>query len=130
MLLNVVLSTSLTWWLRDTPVGHAGIAFATALAATLNASLLYMGLRRQGVYRPRPGWTLLRRQIGLATLVMLILLYWPATRDQLWLEGGLWLRAMVLGGTVAGGAVAYFGVLFMAGVRPGQLRRPESAGHG
>jgi putative peptidoglycan lipid II flippase len=130
MLLNLVLSTSLTWWLRDTPVGHAGIAFATALAATLNASLLYIGLRRQGVYRPRPGWTLLRRQIGLATLAMLILLYWPATLDQLWLEGGLWPRAAVLAAAVAGGAAVYFGVLFIAGVRPRQLRRPESASDG
>ncbi len=130
MALNVVLSTSLVWWLWEASVGHVGLALATGLAAWLNATLLYRGLRRQGVYRPRAGWAMLRRRIALATLAMLVVLYWPATRHTLWLEGDLWSRAAALAASVAAGAGVYFGALFICGVRPAQLRRPEPGGHG
>ena len=37
-------------------IGHAGLTLATSLGACLNAALLFWGLRRRGIYQPRPGW--------------------------------------------------------------------------
>jgi len=54
MAINMVLNLSLIWSLQ-----HAGLALATSLAAFVNAGLLFMGLYRQGVYRPQlivPSW--------------------------------------------------------------------------
>ncbi len=127
---NMALSAALVWWLLDSPAAHAALAFATAVAAWLNAALLYRGLRRGGFYRPLAQWPRLRRQIGLATLAMLLVLYWPATRIEFWLEAGLWGRAASLGGVVALGAAVYLAVLLGLGVRPRELRQPQPVRHG
>ena len=48
---------------------HAGIAAATACSALVNAALLFAGLRRQGVYRARPGWTALAWRVTVPSAV-------------------------------------------------------------
>lgn len=55
-------------------LGHVGLALTTALAAYVNAGLLYRGLRRAQVYTPGKNWG--RRLIGftLANAVMLAVL--------------------------------------------------------
>jgi len=55
-------------------LGHVGLALTTALAAYVNAGLLYSGLRRAQVYTPGKNWG--RRLIGftLANAVMLAVL--------------------------------------------------------
>ncbi|PWG65151.1 murein biosynthesis integral membrane protein MurJ [Sediminicurvatus halobius] len=129
MLVNMVLSISLILWLHDTGVGHAGLAFATAVAAGVNATLLYRGLRRLGVYRPEPGWPWLRRRVGLATLAMVAVLGWPASQQAFWGGLGIAGRVSALLAAVAGGAAVYFAVLWLAGLRPRHLREP-AAEHG
>ena len=54
-------------WCCCGPAGrpaHAGIAAATACSALANAALLLAGLRRQGVYRARPGWMALAWRVA------------------------------------------------------------------
>ncbi len=53
---------------------HAGIAAATACSALVNAALLFAGLRRQGVYRARPGWTALAWRVAVPSAVMALAL--------------------------------------------------------
>ena len=52
------------------PLRHAGLALSIGLAACFNATLLYRGLRRHGIFQPQPGWGLffLRQFSALAVL--------------------------------------------------------------
>jgi putative peptidoglycan lipid II flippase len=130
---NMVLSTSSVLLLLHTRVGHAGLAFATAVAATVNAALLYRGLRRQGVFRPRAGWRDLLRQAVLATAAMALVLYWPGSHTELWLQAALYQRVLMLAAAIAVGAVTYLAALRLAGLRLTSLREPpmaEVARHG
>jgi len=124
MLVNMLLSVIVVLALRQTGVGHAALALATAIAATLNAFLLLMGLRKLGVYRAEAGWARLARQVGVATLAMAAVLYWPATQSELWLDGGLWFRVGALLATILAGIIVYFGCLILQGLRWGSLREP------
>lgn len=124
MVVNMVLSVIVVMALRHTGVGHAALALVTAIAATVNAAMLFTGLRRLGVYRPEAGWSRLARQVGVATLLMGLALYWPATQTELWLNGGLWLRAGALCATILIGVAVYFGSLTVQGVRWRSLREP------
>ena len=65
MVANMVMNIILVF-----PLAHAGLALATSLSATLNAFLLYRGLRREGVSQPEAGWPLLIRRGVLASAVM------------------------------------------------------------
>lgn len=130
---NMVLSTSSVLLLLHTRVGHAGLAFATAVAATVNAALLYRGLRRQGVFRPRAGWRDLLRQAVLATAAMALVLYWPGSHTGLWLQAEPYQRVLMLAAAIAIGAVTYLAALRLAGLRLTSLREPpmaEVARHG
>lgn len=66
-LLNLVLVP----WLE-----HAGLALAIGLGALVNASALYFGLVRQGLYQPRPGWARYLAQVVLACALLALPLWW------------------------------------------------------
>ena len=54
--LGVLVATQLMNVVLVPTLGHAGLALSIGLAAWCNAWLLLAGLKRQGVYRPKPGW--------------------------------------------------------------------------
>jgi putative peptidoglycan lipid II flippase len=112
MVTNMVLNIILVF-----PLAHAGLALATTLSACLNATLLFRGLRREGVYHPESswGWLLLRGVV--ASVAMGLLLYWGAGSLDSWLERGIWERALALLGWIAAGGAIYFVVLYMLGIR-------------
>ncbi|NKN34497.1 murein biosynthesis integral membrane protein MurJ [Marichromatium bheemlicum] len=106
------------------PLGHTGLALATTLAALLNALLLLHALRRDGSYRPRPGWPALGAAVLGASLAMAGTLHWAlGTLD--WGALAPWDRAWHLGGAVLGGATLYVVLVLLAGVRPRHLAAPE-----
>ncbi len=49
---------------------HAGLALATSLAACANATLLYLGLRKRGIYTPGTGWFGFLVKIKVSAVVM------------------------------------------------------------
>lgn len=49
---------------------HAGLALATSLAACANATLLYLGLRKRGIYTPGGGWFGFLVKIKVSAVVM------------------------------------------------------------
>jgi putative peptidoglycan lipid II flippase len=69
LVVNVALMLILIW-----PLAQVGIALATAVSAWLNASLLAILLRRQGLLRPDRRLKRRALRIGLATLVMMAML--------------------------------------------------------
>ncbi len=120
VLLTIALVTPL--WMLGIKAAHVGIAAATALAGVLNAALLWRYLRRQGVYRPEPGWGrwLLRIVFGLVFMAVAVVLMREAAGEFTALSAPwrwLWLLA-----AIAVGAAVYGLVLLLSGLRPRHLR--------
>jgi putative peptidoglycan lipid II flippase len=109
-------------FLNGFPVPHVLLAISTGLSALINATLLYRGLRREGVYRPSTAWRRLLPQIGLASLAMAAFLWWISGDWAAWTDWPATRRALRIGLAVAGGATVYFGVLTLAGARPRDLK--------
>ena len=104
------------------PVPHVLLAVSTGLSALINATLLYRGLRREGIYRPSVAWQKLLPRIVLASLAMAGFLWWISGDWSAWTDWSATRRAVWLGMAVIGGAAVYFGVLGLAGMRPRDLK--------
>ncbi len=118
MLANMLLNLLLIF-----PLKHAGLALATTLSAYLNAYLLWRGLYREGSYRPAAGWGRLLVQVLVACAAMSGVLAWGADGLERWFELGHAGRAAQLGLWIVTGVLTYFGVLWLAGVRPALFLR-------
>ena len=99
------------------PLKHAGLALSIGLAASLNAGLLYYKLRKQGIYRPRPGWAVFTLKVGFALYAMAIVLWFSMGLETSWLAGNLISRGPRLTAVMAAGAGTYFGGLWLLGFR-------------
>ena len=118
MLANVALSLALMG-----PLGHVGIALATALAAWLNSAALTVRLARRG--RLAPDRRLRRRlpRIGVASLVMAAALWAAATFLDGPLAAGEVSRIAALAGLVVLGVVLYgIAVQVSGAARLGELK--------
>ncbi len=116
MAANIALSLLLI-----VPLAHVGLALAISLAAWINAGLLFLLLRQHDVYAPLPGWPAFVAQVAAAGLVMGGVLWWGAGNLDSWIHTDLADRVLRLGGWVVAGALVYFGVIFVLGIRPKQL---------
>ncbi|HEY4583403.1 MAG TPA: oligosaccharide flippase family protein, partial [Lysobacter sp.] len=124
VVLTVVLVTPM--WRAGFRGAHVGIAAATALAGIFNCALLWRWLRREGIYRPEPGWGRWMARIVAGLIVMSIAVL--AAEAGLLGRFGSW--ASMSGGwrwggllaTIAAGGVAYGATLLLLGVRPRHLR--------
>lgn len=121
MVTNMVLNVILMIYLA-----HVGLALATGLSAALNASLLYIGLRKRGVYSPNAGWAVFGMKLLLANVVMLTLLLWLTPQASAWGDWTAWQRAGQLFGLIGAAAVVYFVLLMLLGINIRQLVRPSS----
>lgn len=102
---------------------HAGLALSVGLGACLNATLLFVVLRRRGTYRPLPGWRRLFLSLTLALAVLAGVLVaaqwnldWTAMHERWWLRAGL------MSVIVVAAATSYLAVLALLGYRPHHLR--------
>jgi len=109
------------------PLAHAGLALATSLSAFINAGLLYRGLRREGVYRPSPGWGAYGARILVANLLMGLVLWYGAGELYSWLAWGPFTRAWHLAALILAGAGTYFLALTAMGLPVWRLVRTGGA---
>jgi putative peptidoglycan lipid II flippase len=116
MLTNLGLNLALV-----APLAHAGLALGTAIAALLNAALLYRGLARARVHRARPGWRRFVLQVAAASLFMTLFLVLLRGDLALWSAADAPWRAMRLAGLIAGAMAVYAAGLLLLGVRPRAL---------
>ncbi|MDH3614396.1 MAG: murein biosynthesis integral membrane protein MurJ [Gammaproteobacteria bacterium] len=120
---NFVLSVTLAWYL--TSIGyagtHAGLALAISVAALLNAYLLYRGLREQAVLRLSNNWGSLLVQVLIANAVMGAVLLYLGRPLAWWLSATVLDRSAWLAVSIVAGALAYFLILFVLGLRPSKL---------
>ncbi len=118
---NLVLSLSLVWSLA-----HVGLALATALAAWVNAGLLYRALRHQGHYRPLPGWLRFGWQLCLANGAMLSVLWVLSPEAAQWSAWSALDRIAQLVLCIGVGMAAYVSTLLLTGLKPEQMLRPQA----
>ncbi len=112
MVSNMVFNVVLVF-----PLAHAGLALATTLSSSLNAYLLYRGLRRDRVLIPSPDWMSLVVRALVAGGVMGGFLVWAIGGVDYWLNIGFWQRIGYLVFWIGCAAAIYFLVLLLMGVR-------------
>ena len=112
MVVNMVLNLALVL-----PLAHAGLALATALSAYVNAALLLRVLLNEGIYRPAPGWGGYLARVGISSAVMAGVLVTGVQTIDVWSAWDAWTRALHLALWVVAGAVVYFAVLGLLGLR-------------
>jgi putative peptidoglycan lipid II flippase len=113
------MNAALIW-----PLKHAGLALAISLGACLNAALLYRGLRRREIFRPRPGWGAFAAKIAGAVGAMAVAVAFAMGPAEWWIGADWRLRAPALAGLVTLGAAVYFGTLWALGFRVRDFMRP------
>ena len=123
--LVVLITTQLMNLLFVPWLGHAGLALAISLGALLNASLLFRGLRRRGMFQPQPGWGRYAGRIALAQLPLIGLLLWGAERLPWDRAHGDVMRLGMGLGLLAVAAVLYFATLGLLGFRLRQFMHRE-----
>jgi putative peptidoglycan lipid II flippase len=106
-------------------LGHVGLALTTAMAAYVNAYLLYRGLRRSKIYNPAHDWPKLWLRYGFANLSMALVLLAGVHHLQAWQEWDSLTRCLNLTLLCSVGVVAYFLGLALMGFKPSDFR----AGH-
>ncbi|HDY84972.1 hypothetical protein LCGC14_1426720 [marine sediment metagenome] len=118
MVLNVILMMQFA---------HVGLALATSIAAVLNAALLFIGLRKLGVYIPVAGWGrfIIKLLVANASLLTLLMLLTPITSE--WLNWHAEQRFAVLFGLIISAGVIYFAVLAIVGIKIKTLLNPNQA---
>jgi len=113
-------------WTRWAPA-HAGIAAATACSALMNAALLLAGLRRQGIYRARPGWAALAWRVVVPSAVMALAVAGGLFIAGDWFAMSTLERIVSLAAFVVGGAAVYFLACHLVGLRASELRMKSVA---
>jgi putative peptidoglycan lipid II flippase len=84
--------------------------------------LLFAGLYRMGIYRPKAGWGALGLRLLVANALMVLVILWLGGITDSWLEWSVWQRAWQLGILCVAGASVYFVTLVVCGLRPRHLR--------
>jgi putative peptidoglycan lipid II flippase len=107
-----LMNLAFIWHLR-----HAGLALAISLGAFVNAGLLFVLLRRAGVYRPQPGWGVFALKLGIAVYVMSAVLWLTSGTAAEWLSARAMQRIAWLAGIIVAGAGSYFAALWVLGFR-------------
>ncbi|MEZ5477865.1 MAG: murein biosynthesis integral membrane protein MurJ [Thiolinea sp.] len=118
MLLNLLIV--LPWYWSGLTGAHAGLALATALAAYINAGLLFRTLRREQIFDLRTGWGKHLLRILVATLIMVTVLVLLQPAEAWWQAATVSARSGVLAGLIVAALAVYFLVLRLLGV---DLRR-------
>lgn len=106
------------------PLKHAGLALSIGLAASLNAFLLYRGLRSRGAYHPHAGWRLFVVKLIAGLIVMGTVLWFGMGNEANWLHhSNTWSRVIHLCALVLAGSASYFATLFALGFRLKDFKR-------
>lgn len=110
LVINAMLSVALMPLL-----GYAGIALASSVSVTLQMLMLYRILARQGIRAGSGIWTAIGKMTGAVTAMGAGLLWF--VRMDFW-AGGLTLTSLsLLFSSIALGAVVYFALLWIMGMR-------------
>lgn len=97
--------------------GYVGLAIATTMSATLNAFLLYQGLKKGGVYTLTPdAWSFIAR-VFVSASVMACVVYYISPDFDVWLEMSTSQQFIKLITCIGLGVVSYFITIVLLGIR-------------
>ncbi|NRR31574.1 murein biosynthesis integral membrane protein MurJ [Oxalobacteraceae bacterium] len=122
--MGVLVATQLMNLIFVPRIAVAGLALSIGLGACLNAGFLYAGLRKRGIYTPKPGWMAFFAKLVPACAALGATSWYLSSRiDWLGMQAQPLLRAGALFGVIAVSAAVYFGVLLLAGFRFRDFKR-------
>ena len=98
-------------------LGYVGLALATTLSATLNAWLLYRGLKSAGVYKMSAQTINFIGKLIISALVMAVVVYQLSSDFDVWLALTFIEQVQQLITCITLGALSYFIMIFLLGVR-------------
>ncbi|GAC14415.1 murein biosynthesis integral membrane protein MurJ [Aliiglaciecola lipolytica] len=99
------------------PYGYVGLAIATALSATLNATLLYVQLHRLGVFQITANTGLYLAKILIGCVVMVSVIQFFNVDIAVWQSMDTLNKAFELGKLILLGFVSFVVTLLVVGVR-------------
>ena len=102
---------------------HAGLALSIGLGACMNAGLLYVFMRRQGIFVPQPEWLAFMLKVTVALYVMGGVLYWISGTETEWLTASTAAKCWRLAMVTVTGAFTYFASLWLMGLRLHQFSK-------
>ena len=107
--------------------GYVGLALATSLSATLNAFLLYRGLKRQGVYQLSTNTLVFITRLIVASLLMAMVVYNVSPNFEHWLLLTLSEQITQLLTCIFLGALTYIVAILILGIRLNDFKVQKSA---
>ena len=116
LIINMALNLALIF-----PLQHAGLALASALTSVVNAGLLLCFLIKRNIFMPQAGWGKFIGQISVATILMIITLWWLNAPLEDWINWAWWYRIVILVAIITTAVIVYFASLWCMGMRPGKL---------
>ena len=96
---------------------HAGLALSISAGATFNAAWLWWIMRRNGMYRPEPGWGAFLMKLAVALYLMGGAIWYAMGSESSWFAIDATHRAIKLAWVIVAGAASYFAALFVMGMR-------------
>jgi putative peptidoglycan lipid II flippase len=105
---------------------HTGLALASSVAAYINAALLFRSLRKQGTYKPEPGWSRLGVAVLAGCIAMVAVITWQYGEISQWVEAPGFSRAVRLTLLIGLGVVVYGVALIAGGLRKHHLAKGSS----
>lgn len=97
--------------------GYVGLAIATTMSATLNAFLLYQGLKKLGVYQLTSSTKIALFKLTISALMMAGVVFTLSPDFQTWLAFSAIERIMYLSFYIAAGIASFFTCVFLSGIR-------------
>jgi putative peptidoglycan lipid II flippase len=97
--------------------GYVGLAMATTMSATMNAFLLYQGLKSADIFRLSSAvkWFILK--IFIAALIMAGVVYWSSPAFEFWLLMSFSEQLAQLFISISSGVISYFFCILVMGIR-------------
>ncbi len=121
VIVNISLNLALISWLA-----HVGLALATSIAALVNALLLLLMLRRDGVYHPGRQWLRTGGGIVVGCVGMTVVVLALRGPDDWWLQATLAARVVWMAVLSVAGLAAFGGGALLGGLRPAHVRSPPA----
>ena len=104
------------------PLAHVGLALATAISAIVNSSLLFINLKRDGVFVSDGKWIGWFARLGFANLMLILFIAYFVGDIEVWREWNLLARIQQIVLVVFGSIAVYAASLYLSGVKPKDFR--------
>ncbi|CAH2786410.1 MAG: Peptidoglycan lipid II flippase MurJ [uncultured Paraburkholderia sp.] len=121
---GVLILTQISNYIFVPIFSHAGLTLSVGLGACGNALLLFLGLRKRGIYMPSSGWLKFFVQLLGACLVLAGTMHWLAINfDWMGMHNRPLDRIVLLGACLVLFAALYFGMLWLMGFKYAYFKR-------